>query len=119
MTEDQAYDYLYDRASRHDLTVNELLSRTPDSVSDCLIESAEFWDSYDISHIYPQSTHPHLASVPTNILPEDPSLNRARGAEVMTDAEISAAEVDAEVFASTIDDGCTADIIDIPMFAFA
>ena len=119
MTEAEALDYLDSRASRHDLTVNELLSATPESVSDCPIEAAEFWEYYDISHKYPQSTHPHLADDPTNIVPEDPSLNRARGAEVMTDAEIAAAEADAEVFASTIDGDCSADYFDIPFLAFA
>ena len=119
MTESEALDYLDSRASRHGMTVNELLSSTPDSVSDCPIESAEFWEYHDISHIYPQSTHPHISSDPSNIVPEDPSLNRARGAEVMTDAEIAAAEADAEVFASTIDDGGSIDLFDIPIFAFA
>lgn len=123
MTEDQAFDYLYDRAARHDMTVTELLSATPDSVSDCYIESAEFWEHYDISHKYPQSTHPELASDPSNIVPEDPSLNRARGAEVMTSEEIAAAEAAAEVTAARIDSDtcCTSEItFDVwPTWGFA
>lgn len=123
MTEDQAFDYLYDRAARHDMTVTELLSSTPDSVSDCYMESAEFWAQYDISHKYPQSTHPELASDPNNIVPEDPSLNRARGAEVMTSEEIAAADAAAEVTAARIDSDttCTSEVIgfDIPVWGFA
>lgn len=103
MTEDQAFDYLYDRAIAHDMTVGELLSRTPESVSDCYIESADFWQSKDISHIYPQSTHPELADVPGNIVPEDPSVNRSRGAEVMTDQEVATAVSKADADAELID----------------
>ena len=103
MTEDQSFDYLYERAIRHDMTVGDLLSRTPDSVSDCYIESAEFWREYDISHIHAQSTHPELADVPTNVVPEDPSLNRSRGAESMTDAEVADAWNQAEARAEVID----------------
>ena len=103
MTEDQAFDYLYDRAAAHGLTVPELLSVTPTSVSDCYLESAEFWEGKDISHICPQSTHPHLANEVTNVMPEDPSTNRARGAQVMTESEIEIAHADNTVDAEAID----------------
>jgi hypothetical protein len=103
MTESEAFDYLYDRASAHGLTVDELLSVTPDSVADCNIQSAEFWEGKDISHIYPQSTHPHLADDVTNVIPEDPSPNRSRGAEVMTQEEIDVATADNELDADIID----------------
>jgi len=103
MTEDQAFDYLYDRAARHDMTVTELLSSTPDSVADCFIESATFWEDFDMSHIYPKSLYPMLASDPTNILPECKTINRPRGAEIMTDGEILTANADAESAARIID----------------
>ena len=103
MTDDQAFDYLYERAIRHDMTVGELLSRTPGSVSDCYIESAEFWKDLDISHVHAQSTHPELANVSTNVVPEDPSLNRSRGAQSMTDVEVADAWEQAEARAEVID----------------
>ena len=109
MTQDQAFDYLYDRAIVHGLTVDELLSVTPDSVADCYVESAQFWEAKDISHIYPQSTHPELASDITNVMPEDSSDNRARGAQVMTEAEIRAAHADNQADADLIDE----DLLDI------
>ena len=100
---DDAFDYLYDRAGRHGLTVTELLSRTPTSVSDNYIEAAEFWKNFDISHEYPQSTHPELSDVPSNVFAEDPSVNRSRGAEVATQTEIDAAAEHAEAVADAID----------------
>ena len=119
MTEDQAFDYLYDRAALHGLTVPELLSVTPTSVSDCYMESAEFWDGKDISHICPQSTHPHLASEVTNVMPEDPSPNRARGAQVMTEAEIEIAHADNTADAEIINvDGDFMGPVDDMLFAF-
>ena len=114
MTEDQAFDYLYDRAARHDITVEELMDITPDSVADDYVQAAEFWDERDISHIKPQSLYPSLANDPNNMMPEDPSDNRARGAEVMTSEEIEAAHLDNEVLAAEID----AEVIDY-FFAFA
>jgi len=111
MLEDQAFEYLYDRAGRHDLTVTELLSRTPSSVSDSYVEAAEFWKNFDISHEYPQSTHPELSDVPSNVFAEDPSANRSRGAEVATQSEIDAAAEHAEAVADAIDAYHTDDLI--------
>ncbi len=54
MTEEQAFDYLYERAGRHGISVVDLLSFTPDQVSDCYIESVEFWDQRDLSPLRPQ-----------------------------------------------------------------
>ena len=117
MTEDQAFDYLYDRAAMHGLTVQELLTVTPTSVSDCYMQSAEFWEGKDISHIYPRSTHPHLASEVTNVMPEDASPNRARGAEVMTEAEIEIAHADNTADANAIDNEFIAQLDDV-LFTF-
>jgi hypothetical protein len=117
MTESEAFDYLYDRAAAHGLTVDELLSITPESVADCPIQSAEFWEDKDISHIYPQSTHPHLANDVTNMMPEDPDLNRPRGAKVMTQKEIDVATADNEADASEIDNDFS-DVFDVFDFVF-
>ena len=117
MTEDQAFDYLYDRAAAHGLTVQELLSVTPSCVSDCHLEAAEFWEGKDISHINPQSTHPHLANDIANVMPEDPSTNRARGAQVMTQSEIEAANADNQADAADIDNDAF-DLIDDMIFGF-
>ena len=103
MTESEAFDYLVTRASQHGVGVTDLLEVTPDSVADSYVESAEFWQGKDVSHIYPQSEYPWLADDPKNIMPEDPGTNRARGAEVMTDAEIEAAIADNEADAAEID----------------
>lgn len=110
MTEEQAFDYLYERAGRHGISVVDLLSFTPDQVSDCYIESAEFWDQRDISHIHPQSEFPELASLPSNMMPEDPSVNRSRGAEVMTDYEIAIAHEDNDILADDVDDDIDCDV---------
>ena len=42
----------------------------------------------DVSHIHPVSTHPEMANDPDNIVWEDSDVNRARGAQVMTETEI-------------------------------
>ena len=110
MTETQAQDYLADRAYDQGITVDDLLDMTPSSVSDCPIESATFWQQRDYSHIIPVSTHPHLADDPNNAMPEDPSVNRARGAEVMTVEEQMVATFDNEVVAAQIDITHTNDI---------
>ncbi len=47
-----------------------------------------FMDKKDISHQYPQSLYPELASEPANIFLEDSHINRARGAEIVTTDEI-------------------------------
>ena len=66
MTDDQAFDYLYTRAANEGITVTDLLNMTPDSVSDCNVESATFWKQVDYSHINPVSTHPDQAHDPLN-----------------------------------------------------
>lgn len=110
MTETQAQDYLADRAYDQGITVDDLLDMTPSSVSDCPIESATFWQQRDYSHIIPVSTHPHLADDPNNAMPEDPSVNRARGAEVMTAEEQMTACIDNEILAMEIDITHTSDM---------
>lgn len=57
-------------------------------------EMEEWFGDDDVSHIYPQSTHPELANNLDNMILEDSSINRARGAETMTSEEIKTAEID-------------------------
>ena len=103
MTESQAHSYLSTRAYNEGITVEDLLDMTPSSVSDCSMEAAKFWQGRDYSHILPVSTHSHLANDPDNAMPEDASVNRARGAEEMTELEQMLAQIDNELFAIQID----------------
>ena len=110
MTETQAEIYLVDRAANQGITVDELLEMTPSSVADNPVESATFWQQRDYSHIKPVSTHPELADDPDNAMPEDPSSNRSRGAEVMTAQEQAEAHLDNEILAMQIDIAYTGDV---------
>lgn len=57
-------------------------------------EMGEWFASKDISHIDAQSTNPDRANDIDNMILEDSSTNRSRGAETMTDDEIENAETD-------------------------
>ena len=94
MTETEALDYLETRAMRHGMTVHDLMEMTPASVADCPREACVFWEGKDISHIQPKSVYPEIAHDPWNMMPEDPDVNRARGAETMTSSEINDAHWD-------------------------
>ena len=50
-----------------------------------------------------QHNHPELADHPGNVLPEDPTTNRRRGSDDMTELEISEAHADNTILAMTID----------------
>ena len=110
MTETQAEIYLQDRAYNEGITVVELLDMTPASVSDHPVESATFWQQRDYSHILPVSLFPGQADNPDNAMPEDPSVNRSRGNDVMTVGEEMQAHFDNEVLASEIDIAFTGDV---------
>ncbi len=97
------------RAARYGGTVGDILSETPRCLWDSPTELEMFWEDRDLSHIFPQSTHPELADVWTNIVAEDSSINRARGAEVMTQEELELAELDNQVDALEIDSTITDD----------
>lgn len=96
-------EYLMERSSRHGMTSQDLLDMTPESVSDCPVETREFWEQRDISHMKSQHNSPELADDPTNCMPEDPSTNRSRGSDDMTDIEIHDAKADNEALAHEID----------------
>ena len=103
MTENESFDYLTMRANAHGITTSELISLVPDSCSDCIIETAALVKSMDISHIYPSSLYPELASDVDNLRLEPAAPNRARGAEVMTADEIADADAAVEAAADVID----------------
>ena len=110
MTNEDAQDYLSTRAYNEGITVDDLMEMTPTSVSDCPQEAATFWQQRDYSHIQPVSTHPHLADDPDNGMPEDPSPNRSRGAEIMSSNEQFEAWLDNEILAMEIDVASTTDM---------
>ena len=94
---------LESRAARYGGTLGDILAETPTYLWDSPTELEVFWEDRDLSHIFPQSTHPELANNWGNIIAEDSSTNRARGAEVMTGEELEIAELDSQVSALEID----------------
>lgn len=103
LTADSVYAMLDDRASRYGGTVAQMLDITPPSLWDSPTELTAFWDQRDLSHVFPQSTHAWMANDWDNIIPESPSDNRARGADVMTNDELLSAQLDNEIIAMDID----------------
>ena len=91
------------RASRYGGSASDLIERTPSILWDNPDEILSYWDLKDLSHIYPQSTHPELAEVWGNIIAEDYEVNRARRDKIMTDTEIEDALEDNELDAIEID----------------
>jgi len=61
----------------------------------------ELLKTKDISHVMPKSQYPELESNLNNIVLEDSAVNRSRGAQIMTDDELSVAKED---YLSDIDD---------------
>ena len=97
------YTMLDDRASRYGGTVAQMLDITPPSLWDSPTELTAFWNQRDLSHVFPQSTHEWLANDWDNIIPESPDVNRARGADVMTDVELLDAQRTNELLAMDIE----------------
>ena len=110
LTPYQAESYLETRAYNEGITVDELLDMTPTSVSDHPVESAMFWQQRDYSHKYPVSLYPEMADDPDNAMPEDPSDNRSRGADIMTFEEEASAILDNEILATQIDISYSGDV---------
>lgn len=102
-TAESVATYLEGRAGTYGGTLGDILSKTPVCLWDSPDELMEFWSNKDLSHIFPQSTHPELAEVWGNIVPEDIGPNRARGAVVMSNGEVIEAELDAELDAEVLD----------------
>jgi len=103
VTVEDVISRLETRAYNHGVDVDVLLEKIPSNVVDSHLEVNEWLDLKDVSHIQPQSTHPHLADDPSNIMWEDSDVNRSRGAQEMTDTEILTAQLDNEIDASIID----------------
>ena len=103
MTDVEATNYLLDRGDKYGLSLREIKEMIPLSIRDDVVKCAEFAELRDLSHDLPQSTHPELANDPTNIMFEDPSANRSRGAVEMTDFEELVATLDNEQLAAQID----------------
>lgn len=94
---------LESRAIRYDGTLGDILAETPTYLWDSPSELEAFWNGRDLSHIFPQSTHPELAMDWNNIVAEDSSINRSRGAEVMTQEELEIAEINNQIEALELD----------------
>lgn len=105
-------DYLTNRAASYGGDLQDILDETPVSLWDSPTELMTFWENRDLSHIFPQSEYPELADVWSNIVPEDPSDNRARGAETMTSEDVVVADYNNQEFADIIDDEITDDSAD-------
>ena len=103
VTVEDVISRLESRAFNHGVDVDVLLEKIPSNVVDSHLEVNEWLDLKDVSHIQPQSTHPHLADDPSNIMWEDSDVNRARGAQEMTNTEILTAQLDNELDARMID----------------
>ena len=106
---DQTMNLLSERAARYGGTVADMLDKTPPHLWDNPTEIAVFWDEHDLSHVYPQSEFPDMADDWTNIVPEDASVNRARGAQIMTHDEIATADIQSSATAIDIDDSIGGD----------
>ena len=114
-TLEQAVDILEGRAARYGGDISDILDITPQSMWDNPDELVEFWDGRDLSHIMPKSVYPEFANDWNNIVPEDPSVNRARGAETMTDAELLTAEMDNEARAQLLEWELNGDSVEVLM----
>ena len=112
VTVDDVISRLESRAANHGIDMDVLLDKIPSNVVDSHVEVNEWLDMKDVSHKMPVSTHPHLASDPDNIIWEDSDVNRARGAEPMSELEVLTAQLDNQLDAKAID-GSTVDIPDM------
>lgn len=72
-------------------------------------ELQEFLKQKDISHIIPQSEAPELADKLSNVYLEDTDINRARGAEISSQAEWEEAWADQQFDAAQIQEGNISD----------
>jgi len=64
-----AFSYLERRGQPYSIGLKDMLDKTPASIHGDPDKIIEFWESKDISHVLPTSTHPELASDPTNWFP--------------------------------------------------
>jgi len=84
-------EYLAERGAPYDIPADDLLAAIPESAREPKL-AFEFMQLKDISHIEPLSKGGATAG--DNWVLEDSSVNRARGAETMTQTEQNTAELD-------------------------
>ena len=84
-------EYLTDRGAPYGISAGELFESIPENARSPKV-AYEYMQLKDISHIEPLSKGGEPAG--DNWVLEDSSVNRARGAETMTEQEIEAAEAD-------------------------
>jgi hypothetical protein len=96
--------YLDQRAAAYNGAAAQMLAITPNNLNTDT-EVLGFWQERDLSHILPQSLYPEHANDWSNIIPEDPSLNRSRGDSPMSADELDHALSDNESFAALLDSG--------------
>ena len=89
-----AFSYLERRGQPYGICLKDMLDKTPASIHGDPDKIIEFWQSKDISHILPTSTHPELESNPTNWFPEDISENRSAQAATREPWEVFEAHID-------------------------
>lgn len=106
--------WLDERASKYGGTAADILDKTPSYLWDNPDELRAFWDTHDLSHVFPRSTYPWLSDDWNNIVAESSSVNRARGGDIMTHGEMVDADLQSEIAALDIDATIGGDD---PMFA--
>lgn len=83
--------YIQKRASAYGLDKQDVINMMPPSLANNPDVAVQFLRETELSHIISQSTSPHLANDPSNILLEvADGTNQARGALSMSEAEILA-----------------------------
>ena len=92
-------EYLTDRGAPYGISAGELFESIPENARSPKV-AYEYMQLKDISHIEPLSKGGDPAG--DNWILEDSSVNRARGAETMTDAEKTAAHADAQIDAQRL-----------------
>lgn len=112
-TTESATEYLSARAAVYGGEFADILLKTPTILWDSPDELVSFWEGRDLSHVYPKSLYPHLADDWSNIVAEDPGINRARGAEVMTELELDIAQLDNDAYAQAIDSSFDNDSVEV------
>lgn len=105
----EATEYLSERAAPYGGDLQDILDLTPKHLWDSPSELMAYWEGRDLSHIFPQSQYPHLSNDWSNIIAEDPSINRGRGDEIMSPMDELQAHADNEAFANELEQQFTDD----------
>jgi hypothetical protein len=89
-----AFSYLEQRGQPYGIGLKDMLDKTPFSILGNPDKIIGFWVNKDISHVLPISTHPELASDPSNWFIEDISENRSAQDSIRSYEEVLCAELD-------------------------